>query len=78
MNTLISLQPFTINLLLSRIKGLICVLNSSTEYNVDFIYCKKGKASELSFCFRFTIYTLMVSKLLDLLFYFTVKENFLD
>ena len=30
-------------LLLSRTEDLIFVLKSSTEYNIDFIYCKKGK-----------------------------------
>ena len=29
--------------LYSRIKGLIFALKSSTEYNTDFIYCKKDK-----------------------------------
>ena len=39
------------HLLLSRIKGLIFVLKSSTEYNTDFIYSKKGKRS------KFLLYT---------------------
>ena len=30
-------------LLLSRIRGLMFVLKSYTEYNIDFIYRKKGK-----------------------------------
>ena len=32
--------------LLSRIKGLIFVLKSSTEYIIDFIYHKKGKQTK--------------------------------
>ena len=50
-------------LLLPHIKGLIFVLKSSIV----------KKVSELSFCSRLKIYVLMVSKLLDLL-YFAVKN----
>ena len=43
-------------LLFSRIEGLIFVLKSFTEYNIDFVYWK-------SFCFRFKKYVLIVSKI---------------
>ena len=57
-------------LLFSRIKGLIFVLKSSTEYNIDFIYCK------LSFWYRIKIYVLMVLRLLDLTFFAAKKVSF--
>ena len=52
-------------LLLSRIKGLIFVLMSSAEYNIDFIYHPphKKKAGELSFYSTFKTYVLIVSTL---------------
>ena len=55
-------------LLLLCIKGLIFVFKSSTEENIDFIYCK------LIFCFLFKIYVLLVSKLIDLFFLSAVKK----
>ena len=50
MNTLINLQLLTVNLIkyeptfvVVTIRGLMFVLKSYTEYNIDFIYRKKGK-----------------------------------
>ena len=48
-------------LLLSFIKGLIFVLESSAKCNIDLSTAKKE--SELNFYSRFKIYVLMVSKL---------------
>ena len=44
--------------------------------NITLVLPTAKKASELSFCSRFEICVLLVSKLLDLLFY-AVKNNFL-
>ena len=60
-------------LLLSSIKGSIFGL---TE-NIILILSITKKASELSFCSRFKIYVLFVSKLLDLLLFLKSREIFL-
>ena len=65
MNTLPSLQLLTEDLIwyesilvVDNIKGLIFVLKSSTECDIDFMYRKN--TSDLNFCFRLEIYVLMV------------------
>ena len=43
MNTLLNLQIVTVTFVaFTYKKGLIFALKSSTEYNIDFVYHKKG------------------------------------
>ena len=57
-------------MLLSSIKGLIFVFKSSTEYNTDLIYHKKGRWTKFLFYIHVLRFQqqLLLTKLLDQLF----------
>ena len=64
------------HLLLSRIKGLIFALKSSTEHNINFIYHKKKQQAKKfsSLDSKYVSKLAFVFKLLNLLFFLQSRK----